>query len=68
MRQFSIFIVLMAGFLFSGCTVAHFTYVRNLSEHPVELTFIFPQEAATVLADSMYIPSSVSSHLVNKNT
>jgi len=68
MRPFSIFILLMAGFLFSGCTVVHLSYVRNLGEHPVELTFIFPQEAATVLPDSMYIPSSVSSHLVNKNT
>jgi len=54
--------------LVSGCTVAHFTYIRNLSESDVQLTFVFDQDAAPSLRDSMFVPSSPTAHLVNNST
>lgn len=54
--------------MLSGCTVLHLFFVRNLAEGTTEVTFVFDQSAAVILPDSMYIPYSSSSHLINKNT
>ncbi len=67
MRRSSIFLIVIS-FLLSGCTINVLTYVRNLSEESVELTFVFPAEAAPMLKDSMYIPYSSTVHLIRKNT
>lgn len=56
-------------FLLSGCTVAHFYYVRNLSESPVTIVLKFPKAPVTTpLPDSIYVSYSPTSHLVNKKT
>jgi hypothetical protein len=59
---------LVCCLLFSGCTVAHVYYVRNLSPEAVDITFVFPNGEALMLRDSLYIPYSATSHLVKKNT
>lgn len=53
---------------FSGCTVTHFVYLRNLSETSVDIVLVFDKEAAPSIKDSIYIPSSTSSHLINGKT
>ncbi len=53
---------------FSGCTVTHFVYLRNLSESAAGVVLVFDQAAAPSLKDSLFIPSSASSHLINGKT
>lgn len=53
---------------FSGCTVTHFVYLRNLSETSADIVLVFDQEAAPSIKDSIYIPLSASSHLINGKT
>jgi hypothetical protein len=68
MKKLIVFLTLSLGFFLTGCVVLHYHYMRNLSEVPVHITFIFDQSAAPSLPDSMYIRYSSSSHLVNRNT
>jgi len=68
MKKLIVFLTLSLGFLLTGCVVLHYHYMRNLSEAPVNVTFIFDQAAAPSLPDSMYIRYSSSSHLVNEKT
>jgi|GEM_PF-1961188 len=68
MKKLIVFLTLSLAFLLTGCVVLHYHYMRNLSEAPVNVTFIFDQAAAPSLPDSMYIRYSSSSHLVNGKT
>lgn len=54
--------------LFSGCTVAQYTYVRNLTPNTVELYFDFNIDAMKSIPDSIYVPYAAMSHAVNRNT
>lgn len=54
-------------FLLSGCTVAHFAYVRNLSEGDVRITVVFPS-GKVAIPDSLYFKSSTGSHILNART
>lgn len=55
-------------FLLSGCTVAQFTYMRNLTQKSVEIYFDFDAAALSKIPDSIYVPYSSMSHPVNKNS
>lgn len=68
MRFVRALLVFFIALLSTGCTVAHFTYIRNLSDSSAELTFVFDQTAAPSLQDSVFIPYSLSSHLINGKT
>jgi hypothetical protein len=68
MKKLIVLLTLSLAFLLTGCVVLHYHYMRNLSEAPVNVTFIFDQAAAPSLPDSMYIRYSSSSHLVNGKT
>lgn len=68
MRRILILTSAIIAFTLTGCVVLHYHYLRNLSEAPVNVTFIFDQAAAPSLPDSMYIRYSSSSHLVNGKT
>lgn len=59
--------LILVSFLLSGCTVAHFAYVRNLSECDVAIDLVFP-EGKVVIPDSIYLPYSSTSHLINSRT
>ena len=54
--------------LFSGCTVAHFVYVRNCRDHAVKVTMEFRPEASSSLPQQVYVPYSDLLHLVNDRT
>lgn len=68
MKRISVAILFLFAIVLTGCTVLHFHYLRNLSEHPVVATFIFDQSAAPSLPDSLFIRYSTTSHLVNGKT
>ncbi|MFM2017417.1 MAG: hypothetical protein RL007_1073 [Bacteroidota bacterium] len=68
MKKLIVFLTLSFAILLTGCVVLHYHYMRNLSEAPVNVTFIFDQSGAPSLPDSMYIRYSSSSHLVNGKT
>lgn len=55
-------------FLLSGCTVAQFTYLRNLTEHTAEVYFDFDPATMKSIPDSISIPFSATSHPVNRKT
>lgn len=52
--------------LFSGCTVAQYTFLRNLTPHTVEVYFDFDITSMKSIPDSIYVPYSAVSHSVNK--
>jgi hypothetical protein len=68
MRKLFVFLMFALIFSLTSCVVLHYHYMRNLSEAPVNVTFIFDQSAAPSLPDSIYIRYSSSSHLVNGKT
>lgn len=68
MRKLFVFLTFALVFSFTSCVVLHYHYLRNLSESPVNVTFIFDQAAAPSLPDSMFIHYSSTSHLVNGKT
>lgn len=68
MRKLIGLIAIFFGVLFSGCTIVQLTYMRNLTEHTVEIYFDFDAAAMTSVPDSIFIPYSPTSHQVNKNT
>lgn len=63
-----LFLLLAISFFLSGCTVVHLFFVRNLSAESAEVIFVFDASASLQLPDSLYIPYSSTSHLVNKST
>lgn len=68
MKRIASLLLIAGACMLSGCTVAHFYYVRNLSDETVDVTFVFADGEALMLHDSLYVPYSVTSHLVKKNT
>lgn len=68
MKKLAGFVALCCCVLFSGCTVAHFTYIRNLTEHTAEISFTVDLTRMKSIPDSINIPFSPTAHRVNKNT
>lgn len=68
MRKTSALLIICVCFFLSGCTVAQFTYMRNLTQKTVEIYFDFDAAAVAKIPDSIYVPFSPTSHAVNKNT
>src|SRR5688572_22155232 len=67
MRKLPLVIVAIICFVLSGCTVVRYTYIRNLTEHTVDVYFDFDVAAMKSVPDSVYVPFSATSHQVNKN-
>ncbi len=55
-------------FVLSGCTIAQYAYMRNLTEQAVEIYFDFDAAAVAKIPDSIYVPYSPTSHAINRNT
>jgi hypothetical protein len=68
MRKLFAPMIIALCFLLSGCTVAQFTYMRNLTEHTAEIYFDFDAGAMKSIPDSIYVPYAPTSHQVTRNT
>jgi hypothetical protein len=68
MRKLFVPLVICLFFFLSGCTIAQFAYMRNLTEKSVEIYFDFDASALTKIPDSIYVPFSPISHPINRNT
>jgi hypothetical protein len=68
MRKIVVPLLLCACFLLSGCTIAQFTYMRNLTQKTVEVYFDFDASAVAKIPDSIYVPFSPTSHAISRNT
>lgn len=68
MKKLLVPFVIGVCFLLSGCTVAQYAYMRNLTDKSVEIYFDFDAAALAKIPDSIYIPYSLTSHPINKNT
>jgi hypothetical protein len=66
MKKLPGIIALLLCMLLSGCTIAEFTFMRNLTPHTVEVYFDFNIAAMKSIPDSIYIPYSATSHTVNR--
>lgn len=55
-------------FLLSGCTIAQFTYIRNLTEFTADVYFDFDAASVKAIPDSIFVPFAPTSHPINSNT
>lgn len=66
MKKLAGVVAIFLCMLFSGCTVAQFTFMRNLTEHTVDIYFDFDVTAMKSIPDSIYVPYSATAHSINK--